>query len=146
MRHTPILLALCAAACTSELPPGTTSFTVGRTTVRVDSTLDLVGLVLRLADTGDIPTVGPLTHWNVALGTELGDSAFTLARALGPTPVGPVLEAYASPATPDSVCGWLAPGVRRCFGGNGPSSARSTASSSPRAPSPRAPRRSRSRG
>jgi len=136
--------AAAAAACTSELPPGTTSFTVGRTTVRTDSALDVTGLVLRLADTIDFPTVGPLPRWQLALGTELGDSAFARARALGPTPVGPVLESWAaldarrtandsSEAPParsgpgtgataleaaDSVCGWLAPRVRRCFGGD----------------------------
>ena len=110
--------AAAAAACTSELPPGTTSFTVGHTTVRVDSALDITGLVLRLADTVDFPTVGPLPHWQLALGTELGDSAFRLARALGPTRVGPVLETWAAPTAPDSVCGWLAPLVRRCFGGD----------------------------
>ena len=110
--------AAAAAACTSELPPGTTSFTVGHTTVRVDSGLDITGLVLRLADTVDFPTVGPLPRWQLALGTELGDSAFRLARALGPTPVGPVLETWAAPTAPDSVCGWLAPLVRRCFGGD----------------------------
>ncbi len=120
MKRVPFVLALAAAACTSELPRGTTSFTLGHTTVRVDSTLDLVGLVLRLADTADIPPLGPLQKWFVALGTERRDSAFTLARALGPTPVGPVLEAYASPATPDSACGWIAPGVHRCFTGNAP--------------------------
>ncbi len=119
MRRAPLVLALVAAACTSELPRGTTSFTLGRTTVRVDSTLDLVGLVLRLADSEDVPPLGLLQKWNVALGTERGDSAFALARALGPTPVGPVLEAYASPLTPDSACGWIAPGVHRCFTGNG---------------------------
>jgi hypothetical protein len=118
MRRAPLVLALLAAACTSELPRGTTSFTLGRTTVRVDSTLDLVGLVLRLADTGDIPPLGPLQKWNVALGTERGDSAFELARALGATAVGPILEAYASPIAPDSACGWIAPGVHRCFTGN----------------------------
>ncbi len=113
-----LALALAAAACSSELPPGTDSFTLGRTTVRVDSTLDLVGLVLRLADTADIPSLGPLYKWNVALGTERGDSAFTLAEALGPTPVGPVLADYAAPDAPDSACGWIAPGVHRCFGGD----------------------------
>jgi len=115
------LLVCCAAAlaaCTSTLPPGTTSFTVGRTTVRTDSTLDITGLVLRLADTTDFPTVGPLPRWKLALGTELSDSALRLAEALGPTPVGPVLEAWSSPAAADSVCGWLAAGTRRCFGGN----------------------------
>ncbi|HTT68791.1 MAG TPA: DUF4932 domain-containing protein [Gemmatimonadales bacterium] len=113
-------LALPLAACTSELPRGTSSFTLGRTTVRVDSTLDLVGLVLRLSDTADIPPLGPIKKWAVALGTEVDDSAFDLARSLGPTPVGPVLEAWAAPATPDSACGWIAPGVRRCFTGNAP--------------------------
>jgi len=119
MRRASLVLALGLAACTSELPKGTTSFTLGHTTVRVDSTLDLVGLVFRLSDTSDIPTLGPLQKWNVALGTERNDSAFALARALGPTPVGPVLEAYASPGVPDSACGWIAPGVHRCFTGNG---------------------------
>jgi hypothetical protein len=116
----PAVLAVLAAACTSELPPGTTSFTLGHTTVRVDSTLDLVGLVLRLSDTADIPPLGPLKKWNVALGTERGDSAFALAQALGPTPVGPVLAAYAAPDVPDTACGWIAPRVHRCFTGNAP--------------------------
>jgi hypothetical protein len=107
-----------AAACTSELPRGTSSFTVGHTTVRTDSTLDVVGLVLRLADTVDFPTVGPIAHWKLALATELGDSAFAVARALGPTPVGPVLESWVAPNAADSICGWVAPGVRRCLGGN----------------------------
>lgn len=119
MKRVAAALALVAvAACTTELPPGTTSFTLGRTTVRVDSTLDLVGLVLRLSDTADIPPLGPLHKWDIALGTERGDSAFTLAQALGPTPVGPILAAYASPDAPDSACGWIAPGVRRCFTGD----------------------------
>jgi hypothetical protein len=111
-------LALAAVACTSELPPGTTSFTLDHTTVRVDSTLDVVGMVLRLSDTADIPPLGPLKKWDVALGTERGDSAFTLAQALGPTPVGPVLAAYAAPDAVDSACGWIAIGVHRCFGGD----------------------------
>jgi len=113
-------LALAAGACTTELPPGTTSFTLGHTTVRVDSTLDLVGLVFRLADTASIPPLGQIYRWNVALGTETGDSAFTLARALGPMPVGPILEAYASPEVPDTACGWIAAGVHRCFTGDAP--------------------------
>jgi hypothetical protein len=115
------LLLACAAAavaCTSELPPGTTSFTIGRTTVRTDSALDITGLVLRLSDSVDFPTVGPLPRWKLALGTELGDTAFKLAEALGPTPVGPVLETWGGRSAADSVCGWLAPGVRRCFGGD----------------------------
>jgi hypothetical protein len=118
MRRVAIVLALAAAACTSKLPPGTSSFTVGRTTVHVDSTLDVIGLVLRLADSTDIPPVGPLHRWALALSTELDDSAFALARALGPTPVGPVLETWAVPDVPDTACGWLAPGVHRCFTGN----------------------------
>ena len=117
MRRASLVLALGLAACTTELPRGTTSFTLGRTTVRVDSTLDLVGLVFRLSDTSTSRPWGRSQKWNVALGTERNDSAFALARALGPTPVGPVLEEYASPA-PD-----FAPlhgsGVHRCFSGNG---------------------------
>ncbi|HXY68567.1 MAG TPA: DUF4932 domain-containing protein [Gemmatimonadales bacterium] len=123
MKRLAVAGALALAACTSELPRGSTSFTLGNTTVRVDSTLDLVGLVLRLSDTADIPPLGPLKKWNVALGTERGDSAFELARALGPTPVGPVLEAWASPVAPDSACGLIAAGVRRCFTGNRPQAA-----------------------
>ncbi|HVO35002.1 MAG TPA: hypothetical protein VMT21_05520 [Gemmatimonadales bacterium] len=145
MRRALVVTCVAAlAACTSELPPGTTSFTLGRTTVRTDSTLDITGLVLRLADSTDFPTVGPLPKWKLALGTELGDSAFTLAEALGPMPVGPVLSTWAAldarrratntsdapparsvpgasataPTAPDSACGWLAAGVRRCFGGD----------------------------
>ncbi len=115
----PVLL-LALGACTSTLPQGTTSFTLGRTTVRTDSALDVIGMVLRLADTSDIPPVGILPKWELALSTERGDSAFTLARALGPTPVGPVLEAWAAPGAADTVCGWLAAGVHRCFDGNAP--------------------------
>jgi hypothetical protein len=118
MRRAILLLVIGAAACTSQLPRGTASFTVGRTTVRVDSTLDVTGLVLRLADTTDFPTVGPLLHWQLALSTEQHDSAFALAKALGPTPVGPVLTAWAASDAADSACGWLAAGVHRCLGGN----------------------------
>ena len=116
-----LLLVACAAAmaaCTSELPPGTASFTLGHTTVRTDSTLDVTGLVLRLTDTTDFPTVGPLPKWKLALGTELNDSAFALAEALGPTPEAPVLETWAAPGAADSACGYLAPRTRRCFGGD----------------------------
>ncbi len=118
MRRLLVLALAGAAACTSELPRGTNSFTVGRTTVRADSTLDVSGLVLRLADTADFPSVGPLKRWKLALSTELKDTAFTLAEALGPTPVGPVLATWASPDAADSVCGWVAPGQRRCLTGN----------------------------
>lgn len=116
-----LLAALGAliVGCGSELPENTTSFTVGKTVVRTDSTLDIVGLVFRLADTAQVPPQGPYRHWLQALATELGDSAFALARALGPMPVGMVLETYAHPDLPDSLCGLLA-GERRCFTGNGP--------------------------
>jgi hypothetical protein len=120
MRRALLVLSVAAAACTSELPRGTTSFTLGRTTVRTDSALDIVGLVFRLADTTEFPRIGPLPKWQLALSTELGDSSLALARALGPTPVGPILETFAAPAVPDTVCGWLDPDVHRCFEGNGP--------------------------
>ena len=120
MRRVLLLLSVAAEACSSELPRGTTSFTLGRTTVRTDSALDIVGLVFRLSDTTEFPRLGPLPKWQLALSTELGDSALALARALGPTPVGPILETFAAPAVPDTVCGWLAPGVHRCFAGDGP--------------------------
>jgi hypothetical protein len=119
MRRLPILLALAAAACTSQLPPGTTEFSAGRTTVRVDSALDLVGAVFRLADTAAVPPVGPARRWLTALTTELGDSTFALARDIGAAPVGAILENYgAGPAAGDSACGLIAPGTRRCFAGN----------------------------
>jgi len=62
--------------------------------------------------------VGPARRWLVTLATELGDSAFTLARAIGAAPVGTVLENLAArgPAV-DSACGLIAPGTRRCFAG-----------------------------
>ena len=120
MRRPLLLLSVAAAACTSELPRGTSSFTLGRTTVRTDSALDIVGLVFRLSDSTEFPRIGPLPKWKLALSTELGDSALVLARALGPTPVGPILETFAAPSVPDTACGWLAPGVHRCFTGNAP--------------------------
>lgn len=112
-------LGLLLLGCGGELPENTASFTVGRTVVRTDSTLDIVGLVFQLADTAQVPPRGPFRHRLQALTTELGDSAFVLARALGPMPVGMVLETYAHPDLPDSVCGLLA-GERRCFAGNAP--------------------------
>jgi len=119
MKRYPIVLALAAAACSSQLPPGTTAFTAGRTTVRVDSVLDLVGVVFALADTAAVPPVGPVRHWLTALATELGDSTFALARDIGAAPVGAILERYgAGGAAGDSVCGLIAPGTRRCFAGN----------------------------
>jgi len=106
------------AGCGETLPPGTAQFTVGRTVVRTDSTLDLVGVVWRLADTAHVPPRGPVRHWLGALQTQLDDTAFALARALGPTPVSLILETWASPDVPDTACGLLAPGAWRCFTGN----------------------------
>ena len=112
-----IVLLLAATACTAQLPQGTNVFTAGRTTIRADSALDLVGVVFQLADTTAVPPVGPVRRWLTALATELGDSAFQLARAIGAAPVGAILESYAGTGGPDSACGLLAPGLRRCFAG-----------------------------
>jgi hypothetical protein len=117
MRRHALVLLLAATACTSQLPQGTNSFTAGRTTVRADSVLDLVGVVFQLADTTAVPPVGPARRWLTALATEQGDSAFALARAIGAVPVGAILEGYAGSGGADSTCGLLAPGVRRCFAG-----------------------------
>lgn len=117
MRRLPLVL-LALAACSSPLPEGTTSFTAGRVTVRTDSVLDLVGVVFRLTDTAAVPRVGPARTWLHTLATELGDTAFALGRAVGAAPIGAILASYADPAAgPDSACGLLAPGVRRCFTG-----------------------------
>jgi hypothetical protein len=112
-----IVLLLAATACTAQLPQGTNVFTAGRTTIRADSALDLVGVVFQLADTTAVPPVGPVRRWLTALATELGDSAFQLARAIGAAPVGAILESYAGTGGHDSACGLLAPGLRRCFAG-----------------------------
>jgi hypothetical protein len=117
MRRHAIVLLLAASACTAQLPKGTSTFTAGRTTVRADSALDLVGVVFQLADTAAVPPLGPVRRWLTALATEMGDSAFALARAIGPAPVGAILESYAGTAGRDSLCGLLAPGLRRCFAG-----------------------------
>ena len=109
---------LVLAACGTDLPPGTTSFTVGRTTVRTDSALDYVAVLWRLADTAQVPPRGPVRHWLQAMQTRLGDSAFAVARRAGPLPVSTLLEAWAAPDRPDSACGLVAPGERHCFGGN----------------------------
>lgn len=106
------------AGCGTDLPPGTTSFTVGRTTVRTDSALDYVAVLWRLADTAQVPPRGPVRHWLQAMQTRLGDSAFAVARRAGPLPVSALLETWAAPGRPDSACGLVAPRVRRCFTGN----------------------------
>lgn len=121
MRRLSVAVLLAATACSAQLPEGTTSFTAGRTIVRTDSVLDLVGAVFGLADTARVAPIGPWRTWLQALTTELGDSAFTLAREIGAAPVGAVLANYAAPgAGPDSACGLIAPGLRRCFTGGGP--------------------------
>ena len=112
-------LLVFLAACGTNLPKGTSEFTVGRTTVRTDSLLDLVGVAWRLADTAQVPARGPVRHWLQALQTRLDDSAFVVARAAGAIPVSIVLETFADPAGADTVCGFVAPGERRCFTGNG---------------------------
>lgn len=111
---------LLAAACTRELPPGTTSFTVGVTTVRTDSVLDVVGVVWRLTDTAEVPLRGPVRHWFEALATQRGDSVFAIGREAGVLPTSLLLETWAAPDRPDSICGWVERGRRVCFSGNDP--------------------------
>jgi len=106
------------AACGSDLPPGTESFTVGRTTVRTDSVLDVVGVVYRMADTASVPPRGAVRHWLQDLSLALGDPAIRAARAPGLMPVSLILETFVQPDRPDTACGWIAPGEQRCFTGN----------------------------
>ncbi len=113
-----ILLSQALAGCGTDLPPGTTSFTVGRTTVRTDSALEYVAVLWRLSDTALVPPRGPVRHWLQAMQPRLGDSAFALARRAGPLPVSALLETWAAPERVDSACGLVAPGERRCFTGN----------------------------
>ena len=117
MRAT-VVCALALAACTPDLPKGTTEFTAGSIRVRTDSVLDAIGVVYRLADTTLVPPLGPVRQWLRKLAPQLGDAAFMAARAPGPMPVSLVLETYAAGAAPDSACGFVAPRTRRCFGGN----------------------------
>jgi hypothetical protein len=88
--------------------------------VRADSALDLVGLVFYLADTSRVPPRGPFRTWLRALSTELSDTAFALARAIGPTPVNLILETWDGGERPDSACGTLLDGGRLCVSGNAP--------------------------
>jgi hypothetical protein len=121
MRKRALLSAICvtaAAACGTDLPEGTTSITVGRTIVRTDSVLDLVGVVYRLADSAAVPVRGPVRHWFQALTPVLDDSAFALGRAPGPIPASLLLETWAAPDLADSACGTVAPGERLCATGN----------------------------
>jgi hypothetical protein len=115
-------LCLCAAlfGCGTNLPKGTTEFTVGHTVVRTDSVLDMVGLVWRLSDTNQVPPRGPVRRWYQSLQTRLDDPAFATARAAGPIPISILLETWADPTGADTVCGYVAPDERRCFTGNAP--------------------------
>ncbi len=113
-----IAFACLFSGCSSDLSKGTTEFTVGRTRVRTDSQLDVVGVVYRMADTTTVPVRGPVRHWLQALQTNLNDSAILAARAPGLMPVSLVLETWAQPDVPDSACGTVGPNERRCFTGN----------------------------
>ncbi|MFI5208373.1 MAG: DUF4932 domain-containing protein, partial [Gemmatimonadales bacterium] len=119
-RFLPVVGLVVLGACGTDLPPGTTQFTAGHIRVRTDSALDVVGVVYRLADTNLVPPRGAVRHWLITLAPHLNDSAFVAARAPGPMPVSLVLETWAAPDAPDSACGFVALGVRRCFGGNAP--------------------------
>ena len=114
------LLVLVLGACTGKIPKGVDHFTVGKTTVRVDSALDLAGIEWRVADSANVPPRGPARQWLNALRPSLNDPVFTLAQNVGAAPVSLVLETYVAPRQPDSACGLLAPGERRCFTGNEP--------------------------
>jgi hypothetical protein len=115
---------VAAAGCGGKLPDGVTHFTVGRTVVRVDSTLDAIGVLWRMADSVTVAPRGPARHWLQALAPRLGDSVFQRARHVGLAPIALLLDTWAQPARRDTVCGLLAPGERRCFTGNEPMVAR----------------------
>jgi hypothetical protein len=119
-RHALLPAACCLllAACDTDLPPGSESFTVGHTLVRTDSALDVVGVVYRLADTATVPPRGAVRHWLQQLTLALDDPAIQAARAPGLMPVSLILETYVQPDRPDTACGWIAPGEQRCFTGN----------------------------
>src|ERR1043166_8487339 len=78
-----VVVCLCLS-CGSDLPNGTTQFTLGHTLVRTDSMLDVSGVVYRLRDTTQVPQIGPARHWLQALAPELNDSIFQAVRAPGP--------------------------------------------------------------
>lgn len=119
-RTVALLLAALGAGCGGSLPEGVTHFTVGRTVVRTDSTLDAIGVLWRLSDSVTVPPRGPARHWLDRLRPRLGDSVFVLAQRVGLAPLSLLLETWALPQRRDTVCGLLAPGERRCFTGNGP--------------------------
>ncbi len=115
-----VALAFVAAGCTGKLPKGAESFTVGKTTVRVDSALDLAGIEWRVADSADVPARGPAREWLTVLRPHLADSVFAKAQEVGVAPISLLLETWAAPDRTDSVCGLLGPGDRRCFTGDEP--------------------------
>ncbi len=119
MRRGAGLALVAVVACGTDLPRGTTSFTVGYTTVRTDSMLDYVGLVWRVADSSSVPARGPVRRWYQSLATRQGDSVFAFARALGALPVSVLLETWDDRHSADTVCGFVAPAERRCFTGGG---------------------------
>ncbi len=122
MRPHPSLFLFVAsiAACSADLPRGTTEFTVGHTVVRTDSILDVVGAVFSVADTSLVPPRGPVRRWLVALTPQFGDTPFARARELGAAPISAILTAWTSGAEADSTCGMVAPGRRVCLAGNAP--------------------------
>ncbi len=111
---------LLAIACGSDLPKGTTEVRVGRVVVHTDSMLDVVGVIYRLADTTGLPVRGPKRHWYRDLQTQQDHPALQAARAPGPMPVSLVLETWVEGQKPDTTCGFITPGERRCFTGNAP--------------------------
>ena len=115
-----VLLSVLVCSCGRTLPRGQEEFTLGRTHVRTDSMLDVVGVLYRMADTSTVPARGPVRHWLEALQTHLNDSAVHVARAPGPIPVSLVLETWSAPSRPDTVCGSVTATERRCFSGNEP--------------------------
>lgn len=121
-RVTPRVLITTAilTGCGSQLPPGTTEFTVGRTVVRTDSMLDLAGVLFSISDTSLVAPRGPVRHWLEGLRPLAGDSAMVLARAVGAAPVSAILEGWSGAPAADSVCGLVAPDERVCFTGAAP--------------------------
>lgn len=119
-RLSSIVFLTLLAACGTDLPRGTESITVGRVVVRTDSVLDFIGVVFRVSDTAQVPPRGPARHWLQDLAAERSAGAFQAASAAGAIPVSMLLDTWSTGGVADSVCGLVAPGQRRCFGGNAP--------------------------
>jgi hypothetical protein len=112
-------------ACGGKLPENVDHFTVGNTTVRVDSALDVAGVLWRVADSASIPPRGPARRWLQTLTPQLGDAPFARAHEVGLAPLALLIDTWQAPERRvDTTCGMLAPGVRRCFTGNAPMKAR----------------------